>query len=311
MEKNIEKIAQLIEEQISFIFENFKALPNYGQPKPTFIAQPRQSDTFDKIKGALEKLKSSVTIENFGSSGNAHLIHLDKDTRIAIIYAKDSEDFKWLYDFYSYSHSIIIGKILKRAGLKYSEDGLQYLQHDLRENHKSVVGTIDISKDISRILQVLELDPQEFKNGFKTIEEFFNYVIKSPYLNAAKFSDPTKEQKNITLQKFEEYIILNGIETSECKDLTFDRVKECFPEIDFGSRIAELIAKAERKKTITDKFSGRVIMDSIPGFNQKQLGIAMGYFKHSFPTKELFEEFMTEHTVEEFIVKFKEVNQIS
>lgn len=311
MKKTEAELTTLFEEQVSFIFEEFKKLPNYGQLNPTFIARPRQQDTYDKIKTILSKLNSDITVGSFNSSGNAHVINFTDESRIVIIYAKTEEDFKWLYDYHSYSNSIILGKILKSAGLKYSEDGLQYIQYDLRENHKSVVGTIDITKDFSRVLEILELNDADFKRGFKTSTEFIEFVIKTPYFKPEKFINHEKEQKSIILQRLEEYLIINKVENHDAKNLTFDRVKELFGNIDFETEIAKLVAKAERKKGIIDKLNGRVILDTIPGFETKRIGIALSYFKHSFPTHEEYIDFMTEHSKEEVLVKFKEVNNIA
>lgn len=71
-----------------------------------------------------------------------------------------------------------------------------------------------------------------------------------------------------------------------------------------------MIVKAEKKKGIIDKLNGRVILDTIPDFEPKRIGIALGYFKHSFPTREEYVDFMTENSKEEVMVKFKEVNNI-
>ena len=301
MKKTEEQLSQLFEEQVSFIFDEFKKLPHYGQTNPTFIARPKKNDTFDKIRTILSGLNSEITVESFKSSGNTHVIKFEDETRIVIIYAKTEEDFKWLYNYHSYSNSIIVGKILKSAGLKYSEDGLQYLQHDLRENHKSVIGTIDITKDFSQVLEILELDLDIFNGGFNSSQEFIEYIIKSPYFYPEKFINPEKEQRSLILQRLEEYLILNNIRDTNAKKLTFKRVKELFNNIDFDTEIANLLAKAEKKKGIVDKLNGKVILSVIPGFEPKKIGISMGYFKHSFPSHEDFVEFMCEHSQEEVI----------
>lgn len=311
MKKTEAQLTAIFEEKISFIFDKFKKLPNYGQENPAFIAMPKKNDTFDKIKKILSELDGDIVVESFNSYGNAHVMKFDSDSRIVIIYAKDEEDFNWQYNYHSYSSSIIFGKILKSAGLKYSEAGLQYIQYDLRENHKSVIGTIDITKDFFKILGILELSVDEFKSGFKSTEEFIKFVIKSPYFRPDKFINPNKEQRSIILQKLEEYLILNKIENFGFKNVTFDQVKETFSNIDFETEIAKLVEKAEKKKTIGDKLNGRVILDAIPSFEPSKIGAALGLFKHSFDTYIEYSEFMSEHSKEEVFEKFKQVNQIA
>lgn len=311
MKKSESELTKLFEEKISFMFDESKRLPSYGQDNPVFIVRPKQNDTYQKIQKILSELRSDIIVESFRSFGNAHVIRFDTESKIVIIYAKNEADFKWMYDFHSYSTNIIIGKILKTAGLKYSEDGLQYIQNDLRENHKVVVGTIDITKDFSKILQILELDPKVFYNGFTSINEVFLFLVSSPYFYAQKFVNYEKEQRSVILQKLEEYLILNKLESKEVKKITFEHIKEFFPEIEFDRLSAELLAKAERKKGITDKFNGRVIMQTIPGFETNKIGLSMSCFKHSFESVEKYTDFLAEHSQEEVMVRFKEVNQIA
>jgi hypothetical protein len=311
MKKTESQLTTIFEENISFIFDKFKKLPNYGQENPAFIAMPKKNDTFESIKKILSELDSNTIVESLNNYGNAHVIKLDSNSRIVIIYAKDEEDFNWQYNYHSYSSSIIFGKILKSAGLKYSEAGLQYLQYDLRENHKSVVGTLDVTKDFSKILNILELSVEEFNAGFKSTEELIKFVIKSPYFRPDKFINPNKEQRSITLQKLEEYLILNKVENFSPKDVTFEQIKEMFSNIDFEAEIAKLVEKAEKKNSIVDKLNGRVILDAIPDFEPSKIGVALGYFKHSFDTHIEYVEFMSEHSKEEVFEKFKQVNQIA
>jgi hypothetical protein len=310
MEKDNINLVESFEQQVKFIFEDIKKLPNYGQAFPTYIAQLRAEDSADKIRQVLQDLSKDITVESTKATRTSHVIRRGDEFRIVIIYAQDSNDLKWLYDFHSYSNSIIVGKMLKKVGLKYSEDGLQYIQHDLRPNHQSIVGTLDITKNLSRVLEILELDYQEFMAGFKNTDEIFSFFVKSPYLKVEKFISTDKEQRNFTLQRFEEYLILHKIENQNPKSLEFDRIKELFPEIDFTTKISELVAKAELKQSRVDKFNGRLILDKIPGFEPKKIGISMGYFKHSFESIDAFHDFLSNHTEDEIIEKFKEVNKI-
>lgn len=311
MKKTEPELTQLFEEQISIVFDVFKKLPNYGQTYPTFLVRPKKSHTFEKIRSVLLTLKTDIVVETFKSISPAHVISFTDESKIVILYANSQEEFDWLYDFYSYSNSIIIGKIFKQISLKYNESGLQYIQKNLRENHQSVIGTIDITKNFHKILEILELDFKEFKKGFKNLEEMFSFFIKSPYFAAKKFIESEKEQKTFILQKLEEYLILNKLENKEYKNLSFERVKSLVPEIDFDAKISSLLEYAERKKNIYDKFNGRVILDLIPGFDPKKIGPSMTEFKLSFSSKDEYVEFLINHSSEEIISKFKLLNQIA
>ena len=311
MKKTESELTEIFEKQISFIFGKFKKLPNYGQANPTFIAMPRGQNTFEDIKLRFPSFEVDVRAEDFKASGRTHIINLEEDSRIVIIYAKNEEDFDWIYNYHSYTSSIIIGKMLKKIGLKYSEDGLQYLQHDLRENHQSVVGTINITKDFERVLNILELDIDKFKAGFTNLDSLLGFLAETPYLKVSKFINREKEQRTFLLQKFEEYLILNNIENTNYKSLEFSRVVELFPEINFEEEKAKLLEKAEKKKGIHDKLNGRVILDMIPNFDKTQIGEALYRFKNSFESIDEHVDFMIEHSSEEVFCKFKEVNQLT
>lgn len=264
MKDNSQSI-QAFEEQISFIFDGIRKLPYYGQAYPAYIVQLRSGDSYGKIREVLASMKIGA-VDVLKTNDNSLTLNLSTGSKVALIWANDEESFRWLYDFHSYSNGVIIGKMLKKIGLKYSDEGLQYIQYDLRQNHQSEVGSITITRNFSRILEILELDKNEFKKGFTNTDEIFSFFVKSPYLKVDKFINPEKEQKNIILQKFEEYLILNNIRNDNYKSLEFERIKELFPEIDFNSEIAKLVAKAERKQELVDKFNGRIIMEMIPDF---------------------------------------------
>lgn len=308
MKKTEAELTEFFIEKISFIFDNFKKLPHYGQSHPTFVAIPRKSDTFEKIRQTLTEL--GVTVESLNSMGNAHIIKFDEESRIVILYAKEEKYFEWLYNYNAYSISIVLGKILKSIGLKHGEEGLQYVQYDLRENHKSVVGTFEITRDFYGILDLLELNVERYKQGFSNVTDVIEFLIQSPYFKPEKFINYNKEQTNIFLQKLEEYLILHKFTNDNPKKLTLERVKEFFKHIDFDTEINALAEKAEKKQSIVDKLNGRLILDTIPGFEAKNIGLALSVFKQSFETPVQYKEFMAERTQEEVLSKFKEVNKI-
>ena len=298
--KQLEIITKEFESRFAFMFDGYKMLPFYGQEHPAFLVNLRFCDKQNKIFNILQSQKLQVI-----SNGSAHNVMLEDDLKFTIIYCSDKADFDWLYNFYSYSNSIVLGKIFKAAGLKYSEDGLQYIQYDLRSNHKSVVGTYTITRDFSRLLELLGLNVDLF-NAIKSQEEFFALIVQSPYFYSPKFINYEKEQRAKTLQNLEEYLILKNIDTSEAKKITLEVVKDFFSEIDFDKVISDLEAKAVKKMDLINKFDGKVILEFIPDFDKKRINASMKYFKFSFGSNEDYIDFLMNHSKEEVIAKFKE-----
>jgi hypothetical protein len=309
MKKTEAELTNLFESKISSLFDEYKKMPHYGQESPTFLARPRLCDTFEKIKKILSEL-TDFTVLSIETHGNVHVIRLEDNLKISIIYAKTKEEFDWLYEYHSYSSSIILGRILKSAGLKYSEDGLEYLQYNLIQNHHSVVGKLVLTKNFEKILNIFGLNYEVFKKGFTSFDALLDFITSTKFFNPSKFVNYEKEHRAITLQKLEEYLILRKRDKEEGDKLTFEYVQTFFPEIDFNKEIAKLLEKAQAKKNINDKFNGRIILDTISGFDPKEVGLSMSKFKNSFSSVEIYKEFLSENSSVEIMNKFKEVNQI-
>ena len=298
-------LEQDLTERLSFIFDKFKALPSYegAQKRITFAAQPRKNDTLDKLKSVIEAIKSDVVItSNFG----CHSFEID-DVHVTIIYLSEHEDFDFFYQVSSYGINSILGKIIKRANLKLSQDGLFYEEKLSVKNHQSKVGEFLISRSVEKIMNLLKLDYSRFMEGFKTQDELFAFVVKCPYLSTIEFANPTKEHKHSIYEKFQVYLIKNGLDNIKGLKLTFEIVNEFFPEVNFFDEVEKLKEMERRKKEITTKFNGREILDYFKGFDPKKIGISMTYFKLSFGNSEEYKEFVIMHSKEEVLNKFQEV----
>lgn len=303
MKKTILEIISLFEPQIMPLFGQVKQLPQYGGLSTVYIAQPRDVSTFNKMKEIMLEIEPEAIIK---TSGNIHVLNFSEDAKIVMIYAISQEQMDWFIDYHSYSSSIILGKIFKGSGLKYSEEGLEYIEYNQKINHRAPVGSIVISKDIDRILGVLGLSGETFKKGFSTLTEFFDFVIKSDYLRTDKFLSSDKEYKNFTFQEFDKYLTLTGFERTERREITVDELQVHFPEIDFATRIQELKDKSAAKKDIDEKFNGRVILEFVPEVTRETLGESICKFKFSFSSKGDYEDFIIQHSKEEIMEKFRE-----
>lgn len=302
----MEKIVKKFESYLFLSFNKIKKLPNYGQLNSTFIVLYSKSDAEQILNGLVKSFEEyNAALEHNKGLKNAHSIIFGKDAKINIIYAQTQEEFDWLYDYHSHSSYVIFGKLFKKAFFKYNELGLRYIQYNLVPNHKSEVGEYLVTKDFKKILEIFELDYEEFKRGFNTIEEFFAFVLKTPYLKVEKFVDLEKEAKNETLQKFQEYLILNKVQNNNYKSFRQERVVGMFPEL--VGEMAKLEEKANKKLELVNKFNGRTIMDTIPGVKATDIGRIMREFSTSFSSKESFKEFIAENSQEEIFNKLREV----
>lgn len=305
MERTPSTVGSLLEYKSSVLFDKLKKVTNFYSSNYVCVALLKEDKTTKDVKNELTLIECTLS---FKTSSKSQIIAVEDENvgeKVVIFYASDQEEFDWLVDYHSYSNSIILGKLLKSVGFKFNEDGLQYQHKHIKENHQVVIGQIDICKDYKKILNIIGLDHSEYQNEIKCEEDLFKFFLKSPYLNASKFVSSEKEFSNVVMINLERYIILNNIE-SNYTALTFDMVTSHFPEIDFEGQIEEFKEIAIRKKGINDKFNGRVILDSISGYDPKNLNGSIHEFKESFSSKELYENFVISNTQEQIIEKFKE-----
>jgi hypothetical protein len=304
-------------ESLSFLFSRIEPLPIYTDTQnPEKIIYVAITNTLphenQQLRNIISELKSNI--EFFKTRETDAIGFIYDDLRIVIYLTRNEQDFKWAKEHRSYFSAPILGKLLKKAGLKYSPAGLQYVQYDLRDNHKSLVGTLDITKDFERIIKLLGYDYERFIQGFKNQEEFFRYILTSPYIKVEKFLEPEGLGEVAIIDAFAQFLVENNITKTgfnKYKSFNFELVKQFFSEIDFDKELSILRERAEKKLNIAKKFNGKVILEKIPNFNQKHIGLALGRFKYSFGDVEIFKDFIVDNPVEVILEKFKEVNQIA
>lgn len=308
--ENIQTNIELFEEKLKQLFKRFEKLPRVESVNNAFVASERHADTYDKIKALIVECNLSSHLTAFHVVSNTHCICFGEDKKTVVIYSPSLELFDYTYDYNSYSLPVIFGKIFHKARLKYSEDGLFYVQKDLRPNHQSKVASLKITSDFRDILQILKLDYQTFKKGFSTFDELFNYILKTPYIKTEVFADLEKEAKMYTLQRFQEYLILNKIQ-KESEKLTLKRVDEVLPGVQILEKVKEFESLAAAKMAFVDKFDGRTIMRNLPDFDKRKIAVSMSMFKQSFGSIEAYQDFINNNSEQEIIKKFKEVNQLA
>jgi hypothetical protein len=302
------KFAQNINDKVSHLFRNFALVPSLSEDERhifTFLAQPREGDSIEKIRNTLEHLKSGLEVENSAFIKNGHQFTLG-EIKVNIIYVSTKDEFDFCFDVSSYGINLILGKIIKRMGLKLTHNCLLYEEKLGVENHQSKVGEFVITTDPRKLFNLLQLDYERFKAGFSSKEDIFAFIATCPYLKQQVFTEPKKEHKMRIHQEFQAYLILNPI-TEPYKKITFQEIDSFFDDVDFIAGVERLKEKERRKREAVEKFNGRVILSHFPDFDRKKIGTSMGYFKYSFKDVEQYRDFLAENSIEAVMNKFKEV----
>jgi hypothetical protein len=94
------------------------------------------------------------------------------------------EDFSSNYHYLAFNDlGNFIGRLAHAKGVKYGQEGLWY-NHYFKDGK---IGKVMISKDYDDIFEFLGLSYSDWKNGFKTLEEIFEYVATSEFFDGDMF----------------------------------------------------------------------------------------------------------------------------
>ena len=215
-----------------------------------------------------------------------------------------------VYFSYNDLHNLI-GKVAHKFGLKWGFDGLQYVY---RLNDKKL-GTIEVTKDHKDALEFLGFDSKRYEEGFKNLDEIFEFVINSKYFNPWLFDleklnriNRERDKKRTTYKKFLEYLEPIKKETKiedyhyfySDKKVYLGLIDNVFPGFLRKYRLLE--KKEERINMISKKFNGHMLMDKF-NLRGKELGTLITNFKESFETKEQYEEFILNNEIEVILDK--------
>lgn len=192
---------------------------------------------------------------------------------------RSSELFEAAYHYLSFNDlGNILGKMCKRLGLKYGEDGLSYVFR--RASQPSHKATIPVSRDWPRILYFLGLDVACWDEGFASLEEMFAWVIRSPWFSVTPYVDraATTERRvarRKTIATFVDWLHAEGVDKrcayrSEPHAYVAD-IAVAFPEAGLSEAVAAEHAAEADMNALRQKFSGELVR-AWTGLDGKPLG---------------------------------------
>lgn len=206
-----------------------------------------------------------------------------------------SSNFESTYNFMCFNIlGNLLGRIFHKFGLKYGEDGLQYV---FRSYTNHVSKEIVLSKDMSEILKFLKLDYNKWENGFDNLEEIFQYIIECPYFSTKQILDSGSSIEKRALNrpdfnKFIDYLVDNKIDKEflffKNKEQYLSFIDENFKSVGLEEKYYKHVAKQKMLQDVSKKFNGKIIMDLIPAISGKELGSLIFKFKDSFGSEDKF-----------------------
>jgi len=238
-----------------------------------------------------------------------------KDFQIDFIRVKP-EDFQIAFHYFSYNDlGNLIGQLARMNYLKFGSDGLKYVHYIKGQK----IGTINVSKNIDKILTFLDLNPSKFHAGFDSLKEVFDYVIKSKYFNPYvsdlepygyseagvalyRLNKINRERnyKRKTYQEWLEYIkkYKTGDDVYKFREDTnvnevFDRINNFFPEVKFKEKIENIKKMEENRIKIKNKFNGNIIKELLPELKKHDFQFFIDSFKsHTLEGYRSFDDYV-------------------
>jgi len=217
------------------------------------------------------------------------------------VYSFDYQDFqidfipipksKWSSALVYFSYDPlgnIMGKTYHKFNLSYGWEGLHYKFRNFNGiNSKDIL----ISNDTRKIFEFGGYDYDRYLLGFDTLEEIFDFCVSSKYFNADIFQmenlkaiDKKRNRKRGSYHMFLNYIKDNNIVGSNYqfdknKDSYITKINDFFPEANLLDILKNLKEEDARRKIVSQKFNGDIVMMWLPDLKGKELGIAISKFK--------------------------------
>jgi hypothetical protein len=203
------------------------------------------------------------------------------------------------YDFMSFNDvGNFIGRMCRRFGLKWGERGLAYVYRRASGNY---VADLEVSREFAPVCSFLGLDHAQWLAGFDSLEAVFDWVVASPCFSVAPYLDvrgdlARRVKLRPNVERFVAYLRERGIERRfagpaehrpaqsafEERSAYLPQVIAAFPAADLPAQIERERAAEARAVAVAAKFSGKRVMQLVPGLVGEPLGEFIRAFRASF-----------------------------
>ena len=268
---------------------NINILVNQSTILPTNIANAIVDLNPNRKEVVLKFLRE----QGYKVKTNSNIISFLYDDRLQVdlVFTKTSL-YDYSLNYYSFNDlGGLIGRLSRGLNLKHGSNGLSYVLYN--ENKTKKLAEFLLTADHDRTLDIMGLCSKRFKEGFKTLEEIFEYVTTSKYFGLNAFiladmpcKDRHRDQKRNTFIKFEEYCQANADKLPAASPhLPEDKrafLYTLFPELE--EQVNNALKHEAESVEIATKFNGHILMDMFPDLkaNPKLLGKFISKFKEQY-----------------------------
>jgi hypothetical protein len=286
-------------------------VPRYYATKPDFgdmdiIIQSSDSATWQTLR---QELVTDLGVSETKSPGS---VFSTVYQGLQVDYFTTKPEFlESTYNYLSFNDlGNLLGKICRRFNLKYGEEGLAYVFRRQDGNYKK---DLTISTDFFEICGFLELDYNQWQQGFDELADIFDWVIASPYFSVHPYiyqstSLEKRAKERTTIQKFLTYLedhgITNEYQYLENRDDYLPWIAEQFPAANLLDRISVQRQLDDRSMAIKAKFNGDRLMTLIPGLSGKALCTFIVKLKEQIPDFEEYILAQDQEVIDQMIVDY-------
>jgi len=213
-------------------------------------------------------------------------------------FMRRSELFEAAYHYLSFNDlGNILGRMCKRLGLKYGEDGLSYVFR--RTEQPSYKVALLVSRDWPRILRFLGLDVAAWEAGFHTLPDMFAWAVQSPWFSVTPYLDRDRDKsterrarRRRTMAAFVDWLRSEAVETRAEfraeRDAYVPEIAAAFPEAELEQALVRERAAEAESTALREKVNGNLIRDWT-GLDGKELGMFIRRFRSTYSAAELLD----------------------
>lgn len=212
--------------------------------------------------------------------------------------------------YYSYNYlSQILFRMLTSVNLRYNNKGLFI---ELNQRTAKIIYKVEtpefstlihISDDPNEICNILELSYEDFKKGFNTKEEIFEWLSVSRYYRKLR----TKEFGSLNIAIIDDILDYQAKDQEIVKKYgeTNDEIIRLVQKYNLNEKLYEIIKQVSRENLLKTNYSFKIFLDI--GCPKNKIGKLMTAYKSS--KGDQFEDYIIDTPIDEIkkdILKFQE-----
>lgn len=264
------------------------------------LPKPKLPDLKTKLKvkfGSKEVVKNKDIISFEYNNFQVDLIHVSP------------EDLDQARVYYSYNDlGMLMGVLAKSIDCKYGHNGLFY---EFYSNNRRYKHTFPIPASPRAIFKLLDLDYDQFKKGFHTLEDIFKFICSSKLFSHSLFlsrkvlnhKKRKRASKRNTWKQFLNHIDSTPLVEGSYPSNTLDYVSSLFPEANLEQRVHDELNRIDELICIKSKFNG-ILVNELTGLEGKNLGSFIKNFKNGYEDFNQFILDSDQYTINKSIIMY-------